>query len=245
MFITIILAGGEGKRMKSDIPKVLHTIHNKPMIFYVIQKALDIQSDKIMIVVGKYEDEIKCSLSLGFPKDFAKFTFIKQMDALGTGDAVKRCLPHLFAFDSLSQVLILSADVPSIGTETLKEFIQKENAVLTHMKNKPYGCGRILLDTNGKIQSIVEEKDCTMEQTRISLINCGMYICSLKTLQYANKIQNKNAANEYYLTDLIEIAYREGSLFESVELPTEKSFEFFNINTPEELELARKVIQES
>jgi len=243
MLITIILAGGEGKRMKSSIPKVLHTIHNKPMIFYVIQKALEIKSDKIFIVVGKHEDEIKSSISIGFPKEYSNFIFVKQTDALGTGDAIRRCIPYTFSLDLSTKVLILSADVPSIGIETLTNLIGHNNAVLTHTKEKPFGCGRILLDSNNNIEKIVEEKDCIEKQSWIQLINCGIYICDLKTLQYVNQIKNNNASNEYYLTDLIEIAYNTGSPFKSVELPTEKMFEFFNINTSEELELAKHIMK--
>jgi len=242
MLITIILAGGEGKRMKSPIPKVLHTIHDKPMIYYVIQKALEIKSDKVFIVVGKHEDEIKSSISLGFPEDSNKITFIKQTEALGTGDAIRRCLPSLNEYDLLSKVLILSADVPSIGIETLKQLIQHKNAVLTHVKQNPFGCGRILLDIYNNIESIVEEKDCIGHQSLIKMVNCGIYVCELNTLQYVNQIKNNNAGNEYYLTDLIEIACGSGSPFTSVELPPEKMNEFFNINTPEELELAKKIM---
>lgn len=243
MLITIILAGGEGKRMKSSIPKVLHTIHNKPMIFYVIQKALEIKSDKIFIVVGKHEDEIKSSISIGFPKEYSNFIFVKQTDALGTGDAIRRCIPYTFSLEFSTKVLILSADVPSIGIETLTNFIEHKNAVLTHIKKNPFGCGRIILDSNKNIAKIVEEKDCIEKQSWIELINCGIYICDLKTLQYVNQIKNNNTSNEYYLTDLIEIGYNIGSPFESVELPTEKMFEFFNINTSEELELAKNIIK--
>uniref|UniRef100_A0A6C0HYH4 UDP-N-acetylglucosamine diphosphorylase n=1 Tax=viral metagenome TaxID=1070528 RepID=A0A6C0HYH4_9ZZZZ len=243
MLVTIVLAGGEGKRMKSEIPKVLNTIKNKPMIHYVIQKALEINSDKIFIVVGKHEIEIKNSIYLGFPNDYTKFYFITQTDALGTGDAVKNCLPYTTTFDIFTKILILSADVPSIGIETLNELIKYDNAVLTHTKNNPFGCGRILLDEYGYIERIVEEKDCIEKQYLIELINCGIYVCTLKTLQLTMQIKNMNTASEYYLTDLIELGYNSGSLFKSVELPKVKSFEFFNINTYEELEIAKHILE--
>jgi hypothetical protein len=242
MLITIILAGGEGKRMNSDIPKVLHLIKNKPMIFYVIEKAMEINSDKIFIIVGKHENEIKHAILAEMPTEYNRIVFVRQVDALGTGDAIKQCLPYTKSF--LAKVLILSADVPSIGIDTLNELVKYEHAVLTHVKDTPFGCGRILLDNYGKIMKIVEEKDCSELEKMIRLINCGIYVCTMETMQLVNQIQNKNAANEYYLTDLIEIAYNSGHAFESVELSGEKSFEFFNINTQEELRNFEKLFCE-
>jgi bifunctional N-acetylglucosamine-1-phosphate-uridyltransferase/glucosamine-1-phosphate-acetyltransferase GlmU-like protein len=227
--------------MKSDIPKVLHKIQNKPMIFYVIEKAIEIISDKILVVVGKYEDQIKTEIFNGFPTEqYNKIVFVRQEPALGTGDAVKICVPYLSTELDTTKVLILSADVPSIGKETLNELLKFENVVLTHIKNDPFGCGRILEgddDETKYCKKIIEEKDCNEKEKLIKLINCGIYVCNLRTLQLTNKIQNNNVAKEYYLTDLIEIAYNDDSCspFQSFELCQEKYFEFFNINTQEEL----------
>lgn len=234
---TIIMAGGLGKRMNSDIPKVLHLVKGKPMLWYVIKKALEVGSDHILIIVGKYKTLILKTIAKYFSVyEFFKFTIIDQEEPLGTGHAIQCCLPFFYENKidpKTSQVLILSGDVPLIEKETIQQLLQKPNAILITKLENPVGCGRIIFRENNYIDKIIEEKDCTEEERNIDFVNAGIYHVTLDVLLTClPKIENKNANQEYYLTDIVEIA---GNL-SFYELPREKQIEIVNINTPAELD---------
>lgn len=246
----IFLAAGKGKRMNSSTTKVLIPIMGKPMLVWIIDSVNQIRStvpDKNLIfIVGENQDEIQQSLLTAYPSN--DFTYIRQMHANGTGDAIRSALSFFRENPMIpenEQVLILPGDVPTISSGTLFRMIDPvnhdegcKNSVLVHNSTNPFGCGRIIFDEqshSNRVLKIIEEKDCDESMRRISCINCGIYSMSVKTLFLADQLNNKNAAGEYYLTDLLELAYTENMPFNPVFLPPEKSHEFFNVNTPDDL----------
>lgn len=234
--ITVIMAGGLGKRMNSTLPKVLHVINNKPMICHVISLALKV-SDHILIVVGKYKEIIQKTIDEYFPDN--NFEYILQDEPLGTGHCIQCCMQYLNAnFEDNDNVFILSGDVPLLSLETLNALRNHCNSVLITNRSNPYGYGRVLLENN-KIVGIVEEKDCTVEQKQITLVNCGIYYIRLDILSSTiSKISNDNANREYYLPDIIKFYDN------FVPCITNKEYEIFNINTQQELEIAKQFISE-
>ena len=247
---TIIMAGGLGKRMNSEIPKVLHLVKGKPMLCYVLEKALEVGSDHILIVVGKYKTQIQKTIAKYFSVyEFFKFTFIDQENPLGTGHAIQCCLPffhnHENKIDPItSQILILSGDVPLIEKDTIQQLLQKPNTLLITKLENPFGCGRIIFREN-YIDKIIEEKDCTEEEKKIEYVNAGIYHFNLDVLLTClPKIENKNANQEYYLTDIVEIARENEIPLGFYELPKDKQIEIINVNTSAELEMVNNSFQE-
>jgi bifunctional N-acetylglucosamine-1-phosphate-uridyltransferase/glucosamine-1-phosphate-acetyltransferase GlmU-like protein len=250
MLATIIMAGGLGKRMNSTLPKVLHTVGNFPMIYYVLRRAFEMNSSKVLIVVGKYKDLIKKTIQNLFNEDeFAKIHFIIQPEFIvngvekvgGTGHAILCCLPFLQLHPKITNVLILSGDVPLLQLESLQSLTAAENSMLIIDSSNPTGCGRIIFDGN-HVLKIIEEKDCSPDEREISHINCGIYyLQSNVLLQCIPEIKNENAANEYYLTDLIEISRKKNIKISYHELSKRNIFEILNINTEEELICANNI----
>lgn len=249
-FTTIILAGGLGKRMNSELPKVLHCIHNRPMIYYVIQNALTIGSENVLIVVGKYRTMIENEIKNFFdPSELTRIHYIDQPEkiendkvkVMGTGDAVKCCLPF-FTKNNVplkSKVLILSGDVPLITATTIQQLLYTENTLLITELENPFGCGRIMLSDKNTISKIVEEKDCTEQERECKLVNCGIYNVNVEVLlDCIPKITNQNKSQEYYLTDMVEIAIDQKKDIFYYLLPNEDQYEILNINTPNELAIA-------
>jgi UDP-N-acetylglucosamine diphosphorylase/glucosamine-1-phosphate N-acetyltransferase len=236
--ISIILAGGLGKRMNSSLPKVLHIVNGKPMICHVIERAIDLCSEKILIVVGKYKEIIENTIAEYITTD--KIHYIIQEEPLGTGNAITSCIPFLKSINTEEheRFLILSGDVPLIKYDTLMyltNYKKDSNCLLSFILENPKGYGRILSNEKGEIEKIIEEKDCTDIQKKITSVNCGIYLLNLKTLLLSLKIKNQNMSNEYYLTDLIELSYNARDPFYEFVLLKEKQNEIVNINTQEDL----------
>jgi UDP-N-acetylglucosamine diphosphorylase/glucosamine-1-phosphate N-acetyltransferase len=247
--VTIILAGGLGKRMNSELPKVLHIVNGKPMICHVIDRALELNSKNILIVVGKYRKIIDETIAKYYDDSIRMtfFKFIDQPSPVGTGNAVLCCIYWLnMNVRHLDpRILILSGDVPLISKQTLVDFISYKpfsNVLMTYELDEPKGYGRIVLDEeSGYIEKIIEEKDCTEEQRQIKLVNCGIYYTDYTTLfDTISKINNRNATGEYYLTDIINISFHKKG-FTSYTLPNEKHIEIANINTSEDLDRVNKL----
>ena len=246
-FTTIILAGGLGKRMNSDLPKVLHCIRDKPMIYYVIKNALIVGSENVLIVVGKYRKMIETEINRFFnQQELVKIHYIDQPEkiennkikVMGTGDAVKCCLPFFIQNNTQldSKVLILSGDVPMITADTIRKILATENTILITELENPFGCGRILLDKKNTIYKIVEEKDCTDQEKQCKLVNCGIYNVNIDVLlECIPKITNQNKNQEYYLTDMVEIAINHQIDIFYYRLPIQNQYEIININTQAEL----------
>lgn len=247
---TIVLAGGLGKRMSSDIPKVLHKVNNIPMICLVIQEAFKLNATKVLVVVGKYKDIIKETIQSFFSnKEYNKITYIVQEEksingttkTMGTGDAVNCCIPYLQKIrnNGDENVVILSGDVPLIKHTTIELLLSDKNSLLTTFLRNPFGCGRIFVDNQNNIIKIVEEKDCSEEQRECKQVNCGIYNLNIDTLiECIPLITNNNKSQEYYLTDLVEIAGKKQIPIKSILLPVNNVSEILNVNTPQDLEIA-------
>ena len=235
--IIIIMAGGLGKRMKSDIPKVLHKVGDEPMLVKIIKTAKTMNSKKIMVVVGKYKDIIEKTLKEYISLE--NIIFVNQPVSNGTGGAVIACRDKLESCKNYN-VLVLSGDVPLISKETLLNALNelKECKIIVTKSENPHGLGRILLEKN-KFVKITEEKDCNDEERKIKLTNTGIYAFNSDILyKYLPLINNNNAQNEYYLTDIIEIIkVNEKTDIEMYEIKKEKQYELLGVNTKEQLQL--------
>lgn len=200
-----ILAGGEGKRMNSTLPKVCHLFKNIPMIIHVVNQALELNPNKIIIVTGKHNELIQSTIKKYINIDiFHKFSFVIQETPMGTGHAILCTLGEYLEND---KVLILNGDTPKITSLLLKDFIDKGcNNLLISEIDDPFGYGRIIMNDKNEIQKIVEEKDASEEEKTINKINSGIYLIESKNLlEYIPLIKNNNKQKEYYLTDIIEL----------------------------------------
>ncbi len=231
--VVLIMAGGLGKRMNSELPKVLHLLKEKPLIVHVIETALKINPIKIGIIVGKYREIIQETINK-YLKDTSKIEYIIQPDALGTGHAIMCCNNFLSNYKN-SSVTILSGDVPLIKSNTLKRLNtslnKSEAAILINKLDNPIGYGRIIIDKEQFVK-IVEEKDCNDRERKVDLVNSGIYSFKSNTiLNNISKITNNNKQNEYYLTDIFN--FIDKKFIDLVYL--ENKYEVMGVNTPEQL----------
>ena len=235
----LIMAGGLGKRMNSDIPKVLHLINNEPMIVKIIKTANRLNPKKIIIVVGKFKEIIKNKISEYI--DLTNIEFIDQDEPLGTGHAIMCCSKYLSNYLN-SKTLILSGDVPLITENTLNKIINnsKNVTIATSKVDNPYGYGRIVLNNN-IFEKIVEEKDCNDLEKDIKIINSGIYIFNTEILiKNINFINNINKQNEYYLTDIFSIIKNKNI---NIDLYNIECYnEILGVNTSEQLNYLNKII---
>ena len=200
----VILAAGEGKRMKSASPKVLQPIAGRPMLAHVIAAARELNADGIHIVYGHGGDAVRAAFA-----DQPDLHWAQQAQQLGTGHAVLQAMPDV---PNIARVLVLYGDVPLIRTQTLQRLLAEEAdlAVLAAEVQNPQGYGRILLTEKGKVQAIVEQKDATPEQCAIRLINTGIIAAEAASLRrWLGYLGNANAQGEYYLTDVFDSAAQE------------------------------------
>ena len=203
-FQVVILAAGQGKRMHSDLPKVLHTLAGKPLIAHVVATARAIGAEQICIVHGHGGEQVQAALS---GKDLA---YALQSPQLGTGHALQQALPRL---TKVPATLVLYGDVPLVRPATLQALLEAAGdgvAVLTAEPDDPSGYGRILRNRAGRVTGIVEQKDATAAQRRIREINTGiMALPTARLARWLPQLQNKNAQKEYYLTDIIALAVKD------------------------------------
>ena len=231
--VVTIMAGGEGKRMRSDLPKVLHLFKGRPMLVWVIEAAMELYPEKIIVVTGRFHDRIIRCLSEYF--DIFGIIFVQQATPNGTGDAINQTLQFL---TQTEHVLILNGDMPLVTKEILGEFIQKANTecvVLSTVLENPTGYGRIIAP-DFVLEKIVEERDATPEERAICQVNAGIYFIRSHVLHtYIPLITNQNAQKEYYLTDIVQLMYEysTGSRVSTVLIENSQSLR--GINTPEEL----------
>ncbi|MDO5154997.1 MAG: sugar phosphate nucleotidyltransferase [Eubacteriales bacterium] len=236
----VILAAGKGTRMKSELPKVIHTALGKPMVEYSIEAAMGAGAAEkdICLVVGHKAELVKKEVK-------ENVTYVEQKEQLGTGHAVK-CAEKFIGKDGIT--MVLCGDTPLITGETLKKLVdihvKEKNAitVLSAYADDPSGYGRIIKDSWGKFMKIVEHKDASHEERRVNEINSGMYIFNSDVLSKAlKKLTNDNAQGEYYLTDTIQIA-KELGLGEVETVEIDDMNEIMGVNSVEELQVAEKVL---
>ena len=236
--VVIIMAGGNGKRMASDTPKVLHCIRGLPMILYPILAAKQLAGiHKILVVVGKHREIIERTVNKYV--DAHGIEYITQTEPLGTGHAVSACVPW---FDkcgvAISNVLILSGDVPLLTSATMDKMLGGVGEtwlarILATEHASPTGYGRVIM-MDGAFVKIVEEKDATDAERQTTLINGGVYVFKYATLRrYLPMIQNRNAQDEFYLTDLVGLV--QSHAVDVMVLGPMERRQIMGVNTPDEL----------
>jgi len=215
MLDIVVLAAGKGTRMKSDLPKVLHPIAGKPMLAHVLERARELEQEntQLHIISGHGSHQVEAMFAA------ADVSFVLQSEQLGTGHAVQQALPKLRAD---ATVLILYGDVPLISTQTLKQLDDCVSArsmgLLTVDLGDPQGYGRIIRNTGGQVEAIVEQKDATTEQLEITEVNTGvMAVSGADLLTWLPNLNNDNAQAEYYLTDVIAMAVAAGKTVVTVQ----------------------------
>jgi bifunctional UDP-N-acetylglucosamine pyrophosphorylase/glucosamine-1-phosphate N-acetyltransferase len=201
----LILAAGQGKRMKSALPKVLQPLAGKPLLSHVVSRARTLEPSSIHVVYGHGGDAVRAALAQ------EDLHWALQAEQLGTGHAVMQAMPGV-TDDEL--VLVLYGDVPLIRPDTLRELVALAGArsmsLLTVMLTDPTGYGRIVRDRRGRIQKIVEQKDANKAQLRIREGNSGIMAVPARLLRrWLGKLKNSNAQGEYYLTDIIAMAVKD------------------------------------
>lgn len=238
---TIILAAGQGTRMKSAKSKVLHEIGGRSLLAHVMACATALSPECVAVVIGDHAQEVGDAAIAEIPTSIVAI----QAPPRGTGDAVAKALPALEGFDGV--VMVLYADTPLVKPETLRAlaaFIQsgKSAAVLGFRTINPGTYGRLVVDDQGELDAIVEAKDATSEQLAIDLVNSGVMAIDAKFLRSAlPQLRSDNAKGEYYLTDIIAIARGEGKLCGVLEVAKE---EVIGVNSRIELATAEEIFQE-
>lgn len=240
----IILAAGQGTRMKSpEIPKVLVKLKNKPLLEYVIDESEKLNFEKCVVIVGHKKEKIYNFIK---EKNYSGVETAIQAEQLGTGHAVNMAKNNLSS-EKDSDTLILCGDVPLLSSETLNNFINNHNneksdlSVLSTFAPDPAGYGRIIRDSEGSFQKIVEHKDATENEKLVSEINSGVYLVDTSLLfESLENISSDNAQGEYYLTDIVEIAKKKNKNVNAY--PTYNYNELQGINSPENLKEAEKTL---
>ena len=234
----VILAAGKGTRMKSDLPKVVHTIHGKCLADYVIDAAKGAGAQEICLVVGYKQDVVRSAIA---HKDVA---YALQPEQLGTGHAVKCAREFL---GDTGTTMILFGDTPLITAETLKRLAQYHEehqdavTVLSAYIEDPTGYGRIIRDADGNFIKSVEHKDASEEERKSKEINSGMYLFDTKELKAAlDMLQPDNAQGEYYLPDTLEIIKAKGLRVDAFRL--ESAEDISGVNDREQLAQAAEII---
>lgn len=202
-YSVVIMAAGKGTRMYSQLPKVLHKVCGKPLLFYIIQEVLKI-SDDIHLVLGHQANLIQENIQEKFPEKIA-FHFQDLSRFPGTGGALMDGSLQKPFETKYEKILILNGDMPLILASDMQKLLQAQCdiAISVIRLANPNGYGRVLIDQD-KVIAIKEDKDCTEEQKRINLVNAGVYVVDRKILEgFLPKLTNNNAQSEYYLTDII------------------------------------------
>ncbi len=241
MLKSVILAAGKGTRMKSETPKVLHTIFDKTLVGYVIEAVNNTGlADENFVVVGHQAEKVEEHVK----KNYSNARTVLQSPQLGTGHAVSMVLPYLENFEG--EVIVLCGDTPLITAETLKEFVEfhrkssSDLTVMSAMFDNPANYGRIIRNSIG-VESIVEEKDATVEQKAVKEINAGIYCLDWSKVKYAfSELKTNNAQGEYYLTDIIKWGNEKGLKVNAYTLKNNE--EIFGINSKSNLAQAAKML---
>jgi bifunctional UDP-N-acetylglucosamine pyrophosphorylase/glucosamine-1-phosphate N-acetyltransferase len=230
----IVLAAGQGKRMRSQLPKILHPLGGKPLLAHVLASARALAPRRIVIVHGHGAEQVRAAFS------DADVEWALQAEQLGTGHAVQQAMPHI---SPDADVLILYADVPLVRAQTLKRLVDAARdgiAVLTTELGDPTGYGRIVRDGSDGVARIVEHKDASPEELAIREINAGFMAMSARRLgAWLGKLTNRNAQKEYYLTDVVTLAVGERLAVRAVKV--DEAWEVTGVNSKRELaELERQ-----
>ena len=212
----VILAAGQGSRMKSALPKVLHPLGGKPLLAHVIDTAEQLAPDAIHVVVGHGTEAVRSAMS-GYD-----INWVEQSEQLGTGHAVAQALPHV---SPQSVVLVLYGDVPLAELATLQRLsvlAQEAPALLTARLGNPSGYGRILRNEDNALVGVVEDKDASEQQRGIDEVNTGLLAAPCADLaEYLPRVSNSNQQAEYYLPDILSLAVEAGKTVSTCEAASE------------------------
>lgn len=235
----VVLAAGQGKRMRSDTPKVLHRAAGAPLVCHVLDAVKEAGITETIVVIGQGSEVVRAALG-------PDYTYALQEEQLGTGDAVKKSLPHLSA--DCQEVLVVCGDTPLLKPETLAALVRVRRetgaaaAVLTSIFDDPQGYGRVLRNEDNMVEAIVEDRDAAEDQKLVQEINTGTYIFTRKALEATIcRLQPDNKQGEYYLTDCIHLLREAGSPVTAVIAP---AGETEGINTRVQLAAAERILRE-
>ncbi len=238
MVAVAILAAGRGTRMKSSLPKVLHSVGGKSMVERVLDSIADLKPSHTLIVVGFGQDHVKAALA-----HIPNLTFVEQAKQLGTGHAVQQVIPHLEGFDS--DLLVLNGDVPLLRPETMQNLVHTHQSnsnaatLLTAQFTDPTGYGRVFCTDQNLITEIVEHRDCSPAQRQNPRINAGVYCFNwAKLMTVLPYLSADNDQQEYYLTDVVK------DLSPSMAVDVADSQEIFGINSRKQLAEAYALLQD-
>lgn len=250
----VILAAGQGKRMMSALPKVLQTLAGKPLLQHVLNTAQELQGKSTkpapIVVIGHGASDVKQFLQSASEQDsrFGKVSTVLQAEQKGTGHALLQALPKL---DVNEPTLVLYGDVPLTSKKTLSKLAKLADgargqdcalALLTQNLDNPIGYGRIVRDMDGSVQAIVEEKDATPAQKRIQEINTGIMVLPTNALRkWLKALRASNAQGEYYLTDVIAMAVKDGVPIRTAQADAE--YETIGVNSRNQLAALERVHQ--
>ena len=229
MLEVIILAAGQGRRMQSSLPKVLHTLAGQPLVAHVLQTARALDAVRIHVVVGHGAEAVEATVTAPDVQCHL------QAEQLGTGHAVQQAMG---ACDPTSTVLVLFGDVPLITKEALQGVVAAADqgiAMLSATLDNPSGYGRVVRDDKGAFVAVVEEKDAMREQRSLREINTGVLAASAERLSaWLNRVDNRNAQSEYYLPDVLRLAREDG--MPVIVVCSDNKFDTQGVNTPQQLE---------
>ena len=231
----IILAAGQGVRMNSSQPKVMHALAGRPMLQHVVDTSLALAPDQIIVVVGHQSDQVR---NLVHDQGLE---FVEQSDQLGTGHAVAQCLPDL---NKGNDVLVLYGDVPLISVDTIRSLLEKADDttvnILSFLPEDSQGYGRILRSADGSVEAIVEEKDTTDEQRNIRESNSGiLFIDGNKIGDLVRTLDNNNVQGEYLLTDVVKHSVQQGLKVTAIICPDNE--EVYGVNNQAQLAEVEKI----
>jgi bifunctional UDP-N-acetylglucosamine pyrophosphorylase/glucosamine-1-phosphate N-acetyltransferase len=234
----VILAAGQGKRMRSDVPKVLQPLAARPLLSHVIGTARSLGANRALVVYGHGGEQVKTAFA-----SEPDLHWIKQEPQLGTGHAVQQALPLLADSDT---ALVLYGDVPLIRADTLRRLVDAAHggclALLTVDLENPTGYGRIIRDGEGRVQCIVEEKDASADQRRVREINTGFIAVPVGLLRrWLAKVGKDNAQGEYYLTDIVGLAVSDGIEVKTVQPGA--TWETLGVNSKAQLAELERILQ--
>jgi bifunctional UDP-N-acetylglucosamine pyrophosphorylase/glucosamine-1-phosphate N-acetyltransferase len=237
----VILAAGMGKRMHSDLPKVLHAVGERPMVLHVIDAVSSIGASPIVVITGYQAERVEAVCA------DADVLFARQEQQLGTGHAVMQAAAALSGH--ARTIVVLNGDVPGLRPATIRAFIdyhEREHAaatVLTAVLQDASGYGRIVRDSDGNLLRIVEDKDASESERAILEINSGLFCFeALELFPALKRVTRRNAQNEYYITDVIGLLQAEGKRVAAWRI--EDAREVAGVNNPDELDAVRRFVSD-
>jgi bifunctional UDP-N-acetylglucosamine pyrophosphorylase/glucosamine-1-phosphate N-acetyltransferase len=234
----VILAAGQGTRMISSRPKVIHELAGKPILQHVVASSRALQPEQIIVVIGHGADQVREAMAE------EQVIFVEQVQQLGTGHALQQCLDVI---DDENDVLVVVGDVPLIRSDTLAQLMQQRGeaavSVLSFIPSNPFGYGRIVRADDGAVNAIVEQKDISPSQAEIMECNSGiLLLAGVGLRELVMSLDNNNAQGEYYLTDVVSIAAAAGEAVTAV--VCEDASEVNGINNQQQLALVETLYRE-